>query len=319
MAEYYRHGTAYDSGMLDVGDGHQIYWEVYGNPKGKPAVVLHGGPGQGSHPGMARAFDPARYCVVLFDQRGCGRSRPHASRPDTNMDSNTALHLLADMEKLRIHFGFERWLISGGSWGSALGLAYAQRNPNRVSEMVLMSVTTAGRRENDWLYRGAAQFFPEEFERFSNHVSGSACTDLPAAYAKLLEHPDRDVRAEAAIAWCRWEDAVVSLEPNAVPHAYSNGAIDDLIAFVRICSHYAAHGAWLSEGELIENAGKLGGIPGVLIHGKLDLSCPLEIPWRLTRAWTGSELIVLADSGHLRSDSKRDQLIAALDRFAHGW
>ena len=316
MREYYPPVEPYDHGMLDVGDENFIYWDISGNPDGKPAVVLHGGPGQGSSPAMRRGFDPARYRVVLFDQRGCGRSTPHASDPTTDMRHNTILHLLKDMEQLREHLGIDRWLVCGGSWGSTLGLAYAQRFPHRVSQIVLTSVTTGQRSENEWLYRGVAQFFPAEFEAFRLAVPIQDREDLLVAYARLMEDPNPEVRACAANAWCKWEDAVVSLEPNAKPNLYSDRPSSDLLAFVRICAHYAANCAWLEEGELLRNAGRLAGIPGVLIHGRLDLSCPVGIPWRLARSWPDAELIALADSGHQRSDSKREHFIAALDRFA---
>ncbi len=305
MREYYQMPEPYLHGMLDVGDENYIYWNVSGNPKGKPALFLHGGPGQGSSPGMRRGFNPTKYRVVLFDQRGCGRSRPHASDPKTEMRHNTTPHLLRDMEHLREHRGIERWLVCGGSWGSTLALAYDQSFPHRVSQIVHTSITTSQRSEAEWLYKGAAKFFPAEFEAFESVVPASERGNLLSAYARLMEHPDHEVRAQTANAWCTWEDAIVSLEPNAKPNLYSNQPSTDLLGFVRICTHYAANGAWLEEGELLRNAERLAGIPGVLIHGRLDLSCPLDIPWQLARAWPNAELIALADSGHQASDSKR--------------
>jgi proline iminopeptidase len=303
--------------MLDVGDGNAISWEVCGAPDGKPAVVLHGGPGQGCTPNMRRAFDPGRYRIVLFDQRGCGRSTPHASAPATEMAFNTTEHLIADMDALRHHLGIDRWLLSGGSWGSTLALAYAQRHPSCVSEIVLSAVTTSRRAEAEWLYGGAARFFPEAWERFRGHVpEADSDGDLIAAYARRMEHPDLPVRLAAARAWCAWEDAVLSLEPHDV--ASSNGDLptEDMLAFVRICTHYLRHAAWLEEGALIRDAGRLAGIPGVLIHGRRDMSCPIDTAWALARAWPGAKLVDLADAGHLRSDSKRAALLAALDSFA---
>lgn len=307
---------AYDRGLLDVGDGNHVYWETSGNPDGKPAVLVHGGPGTGCSPNMRRGFDPARYRVVLFDQRGCGRSTPHASDPATDMRVNTTWHLVADMERLRAHLGIERWLLAGGSWGSTLALAYAERHPDRVSEIVLSAVTTTRRVEIDWLYRGVARFFPEEWARFRAGVPEADDGDLVGAYARRMEHPDPDVRARAATAWCTWEDAVVSLEPSAKPNLYSDRPSDDLLAFVRICTHYCAHAAWLEEGALLRDAGRLAGIPGVLIHGRLDLSCPLDTAWELARAWPDAELFAPADSGHQGSATKRGLLVGALDRFA---
>jgi proline iminopeptidase len=294
--------------MLDVGDGNAIAWEIAGAPDGKPAVVLHGGPGQGSSPNMRRAFDPARHRVVLFDQRGCGRSTPHASHPDTSMDTNTTWHLVADMEKLREHLGIERWLVCGGSWGSTLALAYAEKHPERVSAVVLTAVTTSRRVESEWLYRGLRRVFPDAWERFRDHVKTD---DVIPAYAHLMNDPSFDVRLQAARAWGAWEDAALGFEdPQA--SVYSNVPDTDLVAMVRICAHYALHGAWLEEGALIRDAGKLAGIPGVLIHGRRDLTCPIDTAYDLARAWPGAKLVDLPSSGHLRSDEKRAALIEAL-------
>src|SRR3954447_9799676 len=305
----------YDHGMLDVGDGNRVYWETCGNPAGKPALVVHGGPGSGCSPGRRRQFDPDRYRAVLFDQRGCGRSRPHASDPATDMSVNTTDHLVADMERLREHLGIDRWLLSGGSWGSTLILASAERHPERVTEIVISGVTTSRRLELDWLYRDVARFFPAEFERFRAHVP-EADGDLVGAYARRIEDPDPVVRARAANAWCAWEDAVVALEPQGKPNAYSDRAPDALLAFVRICTHYFAHGAWLEEGVLLRDAARLAGIPGVLIHGRLDLSAPLDTAWELARAWPDAELITVAAAGHQGNAATTAHLVAALDRFS---
>jgi proline iminopeptidase len=314
MVELYPPIEPYDQGMLDVGDGNLVYWETCGNPHGKPALVVHGGPGSGCSAGMRRPFDPARYRVVLFDQRGSGRSTPHASDPATDMNVNTTEHLLADMERLRRHLGIERWLLHGGSWGSTLVLAYAERHPHRVSEIVISAVTMSRRSEIDWLYRGARRLFPGEWEQFS--AGAGHADDLVAAYARLMEDPDPRVRDHAVNAWSAWEDAVVSLEPTSRADIHSSAPRDSLYAFVRICAHYYAHGAWLAEGALLRDAGRLAGIPGVLIHGRLDLSCPLDTAWELARAWPDAELIALDDTGHLRSDTKRRQLLDALDKFS---
>jgi proline iminopeptidase len=317
MVELYPPIDPYDHGMLEVGDGNLVYWEVCGNPDGKPALVVHGGPGSGCSTGVRRYFDPGRYRVVLFDQRGCGRSTPHASDPATDMSRNTTEHLLSDMERLREHLGIERWLLFGGSWGSTLILAYAERYPRRVSEIVISGVTTTRRSEIDWLYRGVGRFFPAEWERFRAGVAEADHDgDLVAAYARLMEDADPDVRARAANGWCAWEDAVVSLEPNGTPNAYSDRPSDALLAFVRICAYYFAHGAWREEGALLRDAVRLAGIPGVLIHGRLDLSGPLETAWALARAWPDAELVVINDSGHLGSDTMRERMCSALDKFA---
>jgi proline iminopeptidase len=319
MAEPYPPIEPYDHGMLDVGDGNLVYWEVCGNPDGKPALVVHGGPGSGLGPGNRRYFDPERYRVVLFDQRGCGGSTPHASDPATDMSVNTTHHLLADMERLREHLGIERWLLYGGSWGSTLILAYAERHPQRVSQIVLLGVTMTRRSETDWLYRGVGRFFPEEWEQFRAGVpEAERDGDLVAAYARLLENPDPAVRTKAAADWVTWEDAVISLEPKGVPNAYSSRPPDALLAFVRICSHYFSHGAWLEDEELLRNAGRLSGIPAVLFHGRLDLGSPLGTAWELARAWPDARLVVIDDSGHTGSDTMKDEILSTLDRIARG-
>ncbi len=306
----------HDRGVLTVSDGNAISWEVSGSPKGRPAVVLHGGPGQGSSPNMRRAFDPERYRVILFDQRGCGRSTPHASDPATEMRFNTTEHLLADMEALREHLGVDRWLVSGGSWGAALAVAYAEQHPLRVSEMVLYTVTTARRSEAAWLYGELARIFPEAAAQFRGHVPEAQDGDVITAYANRMEHPDQSVRLLAARAWCAWEEAVLWLEPVGVSGFYATLSTAETTAFARICTHYLRHGAWLAEGALIRNAGRLSGIPGVLIHGRRDLTCPVDTAYLLARAWPGAQLIVLDDAGHLGSDSKRRALLNALDSFA---
>jgi proline iminopeptidase len=265
---------------------------------------------------MRRGFDPERYRAILFDQRGCGRSTPHASDPGTDMRHNTTGHLVADMERLREHLGIDRWLLTGGSWGTTLALAYAERYPRRVSEIMLAAISTSRRSEIDWLYRGVGRFFPEEWERFRNAAApASSRTDLVAAYAGLMEDADPRVRDQAASAWRRWEDVVLSLEPGGrEPH--DGPATDEVLAFVRICAHYYAHAAWLDEGAVIRDAGRLAGIPGVLIHGRLDLSCPVVTAWELARAWPGAELLIDDNSGHRGSDIKRGWMLAALDQFA---
>ncbi len=316
MAASYPPIGPYDQGMLDVGDGNLVYWEVCGNPDGKPALVVHGGPGSGCSTGARQACDPDRCRIILFDQRGCGRSMPHASDPATDMRFNTTEHLLADMEQLREHLHVDCWLLFGGSWGSTLILAYAERHPDRVSQIVIPAVTTSRRSEIDWLYRGVGRFFPEEWHRFAAGVrEADRGGDVVAAYARLMEDPDPDVRAKAAIDWMTWEDAVVSLEPNGKPNPYSDRPPAAMLAFVRICAHYFAHGAWLEEGALLRDAGRLAGITGVLIHGRLDLGSPLGTAWELARAWPDAQLVVIGDSGHTGSDAMRTQVREALDRF----
>ena len=313
MPDLYPKIEPFDHGMLDVGDGHRLYWEVCGNPDGVPAVVLHGGPGSGCTADVRRFFDPRRYRVVLFDQRNAGRSTPHASDPTTDLSTNTTAHLLADMERLRIHLRIERWVIFGSSWGTTLGLAYAERYRDRVRAMVLSSVTTTRRSEIHWLYHEAGRYFPEEWARF-RAGAGTNDGDLVEAYARLLNDPQ--TREKAARDWCDWEDAVVSTAPGRKPSArYADPRFR--MGFARIVTHYFRNGAWLEEGALIRDAHTLAGIPGVLIHGRLDLGSPIDTAWELSRAWPGSELIVVHDAGHeVRTPGMRESILAALDRFA---
>ncbi|MFJ1644793.1 prolyl aminopeptidase [Streptomyces sp. NPDC088258] len=323
----------YDHGMLDVGDGNLVHWEVCGNPQGKPALVVHGGPGSGCTPYARRFFDPERYRVVLFDQRNCGRSTPHASDPAVDLRHNTTGHLIADMERLRAHLGMDRWLLYGGSWGSTLILAYAEAHPERVSEIVIPSVTTTRRSEIEWLYGGAGAVFPAEWHRFRTGAglpvddsrtgwSGSAADragvvqETLRAYARLTEDPDPAVRDRATADWAAWEDAVLSQEPNGSATIYSDRPPAALKAFVRICAHYFSHGAWLEEGVLLRDAGRLAGIPGVLVHGRYDLGGPLGTAWELTRAWPDARLVVIQDAGHKGSDAQRGEVRVALDAFA---
>jgi proline iminopeptidase len=234
------------------------------------------------------------------------------------MRPNTTEHLIADMERLRGHLGIERWLLFGGSWGSTLILAYAERYPQRVSEIVIIGVTTSRRAELEWLYEGVGRFFPAEWELFRDGVPPADRTDLNAilaGYARLLGDPDPAVRLRAATTWTAWEDTVIGQEPNGNPHTYSDQPPADLVAMVRICAHYFSHDAWLDEGALIRDAHRLAGIPGVLIHGRLDLSSPLDSAWRLTRAWPDAELVVVDDAGHTGSDTMNAEMVRALDRF----
>ncbi|GLY86991.1 prolyl aminopeptidase [Actinoallomurus iriomotensis] len=317
MREPYPPIEPYDRGMLEVGDGNLVYWEACGNPAGKPALVVHGGPGSGRGAWTRTYFDPERYRVILFDQRGCGRSTPHAADPATDMRHNTTGHLLTDMERLRRHLGVDRWLLYGGSWGSTLILAYAERHPERVSEIVISSVTTTRRSEIDWLYRGVGRFFPEQWERFLSGAPGTPRDgDVVAAYARLMEHPDAAVREQATADWCAWEDTVLSGETKGASRPYGDRPASARVALVRICSHYFSHGAWLEEGALLRDAHRLAGIPGVLVHGRLDLGGPLDTAWELARAWPDAELVVVEDAGHLGGAATRGHVLAALDRFA---
>jgi proline iminopeptidase len=306
----------YAQGMLDVGDGQHLYWETCGNPDGKPAVVLHGGPGSGCTPGHRRNFDPARYRIVLFDQRGAGRSTPHASAADTDLSVNTTHHLVADIERLRAHLGIDRWLVNGASWGVSLGLLYAQRHPERVSEMVLASITLTRPADIHWLYHEVGRYFPEQWSRFRTGVPiAERDGDLVAAYHHLVnEQPDPVVGADAARAWCAWEDAAVSIEEGWSP----NPRYDDpsfRMAFSRLVTHYFFHHAWLDNNQLLADAGRLAGIPGVLVHGRFDLGSPVDAAWQLARAWPRAELHVVG-TGHAGGNEMTSRIVEATNRFA---
>lgn len=301
-----------DSGMLEVGDDNFIYWEVGGNPNGKPALVVHGGPGSGAGHGSWRYFDPEYFRIIFFDQRGCGRSRPHASDPKTDMSANTTHHLVADMEKLRVHLRINSWLLYGGSWGSTLILAYAERFPDRVSEIVIVSVTMSRPSEIEWLYRGVSRFLPKQWARFHGFANSD---DIVGAYAQLMENPNLEVRQQAAAEWVLWEDAVIEHESTGSPGSYGARVDEARLAFVRICAHYFSHGAWLEEGELLQSAYRLSGIPGVLIHGRLDLGSPLQTAWELQQAWKSAELVIIDDAGHTGSNAARGAVFAAIERF----
>jgi proline iminopeptidase len=305
----------YATGILDVGDGQRIYWETSGNPDGKPALALHGGPGSGLSPGRRRSFDPDVYRFIQFDQRGCGRSTPSASDPATDLSANTTHHLIADMELLREHLGVDRWLVLGGSWGVTLALAYAQQHPERVTELILLSVTMTRPSDIHWLYHEAGRYFPEQWARFRNFVPADERDgDLVAAYYRLLnESPDVTVREQAALSWCTWEDDVLSNEEGWQPHPRFRDA-DFRMAFARTVSHYFRHSAWLADGQLLRDAGRLAGIPGVLIHGRFDIGGPADVAWLLARAWPDAQLY-LVGTGHQGGDEMTARMLDALERF----
>jgi proline iminopeptidase len=317
VAELYPEIEPYEHGMLEVGDGQQVYWEVCGNRDGKPAVVLHGGPGSGCSPWLRRLFDPDRYRVVLFDQRGCGRSRPHAADPSTDLSVNTTRHLLGDIERLLGHLGIDRWLVFGGSWGTVLGLAYAQRHPERVTELVLAAVGTGTRMEVDWMTRRVGRLFPEEWARFRDGVpAADRDGDLASAYARLLNDPDPAVREQAARDWCAWEDAHVDIRP---AHRH-NPRYDDptfRMVFARLVTHYWSNAHFLPDGILLQEAARLAGIPGAMIHGRLDVSGPPDIAWQLARAWPDAELTLIDEAPHSAGHpATAAAIVRATDRFA---
>ncbi|ALG07393.1 prolyl aminopeptidase [Kibdelosporangium phytohabitans] len=312
MAGRYPEIEPYEHGMLDVGDGNQIYWEQCGNPAGKPAVVLHGGPGSGCSAGTRQFFDPSAYRIVLFDQRNCGRSTPHASDPATDLSANTTDHLLADMELLRSALGIDQWLLFGGSWGSLLGLVYALRHPSRVSEMVLLGLATSRGAEVDLLINGLGKVFPEAYEKFRTGVPEHARDgSLAAAYLPLLSHPDFEVRDKAARDWCDWEDAIIPTAPPSLRYKDP----DYRICFARLVTHYWSQGSFVEDRYVLDNVPKLAGIPGVLVQGAMDMTNLLGGPWLLHHAWPGSELVI-TDAGHdTHSPDMVSALIAATDRF----
>ena len=307
----------YASGLLDVGDGQQIYWEECGSPAGKPVVFLHGGPGGGSNPGVRRLFDPARYRIVLLDQRGCGRSRPHASETG-DLSTNTTWHLVADLERLREARGIERWQVFGGSWGSALALAYAESHPERVTELVLRGIFTLRRAELDFYYNdGAGQLFPDRYETFLGPLGGRDFRgDAIAAYHDLLFDPDPAVHGPAAVAWSTWEAATITLLPDEeLIASFAEPAY--ALAFARIENHYFVHGGWFAEGQLIADAGRLRDIPGVIVQGRYDVATPAVTAWDLHWAWPTAEFCLIDDAGHAYSEPGiTAALVAATDRFA---
>lgn len=316
MEELYPPIEPFRTGLLEVGDGHLVHWEASGNPEGKPVVVLHGGPGSGLTPLSRRHFDPSAYLIVQFDQRGSGRSTPSITDPEVNLSANTTWHLVADLELLRTHLGIDRWQVFGGSWGATLALAYAETHPGRVSEIVLRGVFTARQSELDWIYRdGASRMYPDAWDAYLAPIPEAERDDPMAAYRRLAYHPDRGVREAAAIAWSAWEGAIVSLVPQ--PSYLQNYKRPGFaLPFARIALHYFSHGAWLDDGQLIRNAAKLTGIPGVLVQGRYDVVCPPITAWELHEAWPGSELKLLNTAGHAVNDlGVLAALRTATDRF----
>lgn len=301
----------FETGFMDVGDGHTIYWERVGTRGAKPAVFLHGGPGGGFSPAHRRQFDPALYDLLLFDQRGCGKSTPHAG-----LEANTTWHLVADIERLREMVGVEKWLVFGGSWGSTLALAYSQTHPERVSELVVRGIYTLTKAELDWYYQfGVSEMFPDKWERFIAPIPQAERGDLMAAYRKRLTGDDKAARIEAAKAWSLWEGETITLLPQ--PETSDKFGEDDFaLAFARIENHYFVHGGWLEEGQLLRDAHKLRGIPGLIVHGRYDMPCPVRYAWQLHKGWPDAEFFLIEDAGHAYSEPGiLDRLIYATDRF----
>jgi proline iminopeptidase len=302
----------YRTGRLAVSEVHDLYFEESGNPDGKPVLFLHGGPGFGTEPGHRRFFDPEAYRIVLFDQRGCGKSTPHASLVD-----NTTWHLVSDIERLRAHLGIERWQVFGGSWGSTLALAYAETHPARVTELVLRGIFLIRQSEIDWFYqRGASALYPDAWEKYLEPIPEAERGDLLRAFYRRLTHDDPEVRVRAAKAWSIWEGSTSCLLPNRA--LIDKTAGDEFaIAFARIECHYFVNAAWVDgERDLLKNVPKIRHIPGVIVQGRYDVVCPMESAWALHRAWPEADLRVVQDAGHSATEpGNTHELVEATDRF----
>ena len=302
----------FETGFLDTGDGHRIYWERVGTRGAKPAVFLHGGPGGGCSASHRRLFDPALYDVILFDQRGCGRSTPFAS-----LDNNTTWHLVADIERLREMIGVETWQVFGGSWGSTLALAYAETHPDRVSELVLRGIYLLTKAEMNWYYQfGVSEMFPEKYEAFIAPIPEAERGDLVTAYRKRLTGDDREEQLRCARAWSVWEGETITLLPEPSTSDQFHEA-EFALAFARIENHYFIHDGWFEDGQLLRDAGRLKDIPGTIVHGRYDMPCPMRQAWALHKAWPKSEFYPIEGAGHAYSEPGiLDQLIRATDKYA---
>ncbi|WP_170327793.1 prolyl aminopeptidase [Ruegeria arenilitoris] len=303
----------FDQRMVDVGDGHRIYMEQCGNPNGKPVVILHGGPGGGCSPAMRRYFDPAVFRVILFDQRGCGRSRPHASVTD-----NTTWHLVADIERLRTLLDIEDWTVFGGSWGATLALVYAQTHPDRVNRLVLRGVFLATKAELDWFYGGGAgKFWPEPWAKFTALLSEDELSDTIGAYNKRLFSGDRATEILYARAWSAWENALASIHTNGMtgesPGEYAR-------AFARLENHYFINGAFLEkDGQILDQVEKIAHIPGHIVQGRYDMICPPQAAWNLAERWPNADLRMVRNAGHALSEPGISaELVRIMDRVAEG-
>ncbi len=302
----------YDSGFLQASPLHRMYYEQCGNPKGKPVVFVHGGPGAGCNAKSRRFFDPKHYRIVLFDQRGCGRSTPHAELTD-----NTTWHLVADMEALRTHLGIDRWQVFGGSWGSTLSLAYAQTHPARVSELVLRGIFMLRRWELEWFYqKGADAIYPDAWETYVAAIPPVERGDLMGAYYRRLTSPDKAVQLAAAKAWSVWEGSTSYLAQSE-DYIASTGADDFALQFARIECHYFVHGGFFErDDQLLHHAHKLKNIPAVIVQGRYDVVCPMRSAWDLHRAWPEADFRIVGDAGHSAFEAGiTNELIGATDRF----
>ena len=309
--ELYAHIEPNTTGYLDVGGGHQIYYEDCGNPRGKPAVFLHGGPGGGCTSAMRRFWNPDVYRIVLFDQRGSGRSKPHASLQD-----NTTWDLVDDIEVLREALGIERWQVFGGSWGSTLALAYSQTHPERVTELVLRGIFMLRKKEIAWFYQhGASEVFPDRWESFLAPIPPSERHDMLGAYHRRLTSEDPSEQLEAARAWSIWEGTTSTLLPNeAIAKAFSGDAL--ALALARIECHYFVNNGFMEDNQLIDNVGRIRKIPAVIVQGRYDLVCPVISAWELSRVWPEADLRIVPDAGHAAFEPGNvHELIMATDAF----
>jgi proline iminopeptidase len=312
MRELYPEIEPFDSGMLEVDARHRLYYEQCGNPQGKPVVMLHGGPGAGCSARMRRFHDPARYRIVLFDQRGAGRSTPHADLVD-----NTTWDLVADIERLREKLGIERWQVFGGSWGSTLALAYAEAHPRRVTELVLRGIFMLRRWELLWFYQeGANRLYPDAWEHYLEAIPEVERGDLISAYNRRLTSHDEATRLSAARAWSVWEASTSLLQPD---DAFIDGHRDAhfALSFARIESHYFVHGGFFDvEDQLLRDAHRLQGIPGVIVHGRYDVVCPIQNAWDLHKAWPQATLAISPNAGHSAYEAENAAaLVEATDSF----
>jgi proline iminopeptidase len=313
MRSLYPELEPFDSGMLQVDDRHTLYWEQCGNPDGKPVVILHGGPGGGCSPKMRQFHDASKYRIVLFDQRGSGRSTPHADLVD-----NTTWHLVADIETLREQLGIERWQVFGGSWGSTLALAYAQTHPQRVTELVLRGIFMLRRWELEWFYQeGASRLFPEAWQQYIAAIPAVERHDLISAFHRRLTSDDAATRLSAARAWSVWEGATSFLHYDPAFTAAHDEA-EFALAFARIENHYFVHSGFFEvDDQLLRDASRIAHIPGVIVHGRYDVVCPVQNAWDLHQAWPLAELEITPASGHSAFEVENiDALVRATDRFA---
>ena len=303
----------YRTGWLKVSNTHDIYFEECGSPSGKPALMVHGGPGGGCNPAMRRYHDPSQYRIVLFDQRGCGRSTPHAC-----LDENTTWDLVADMERLRKHLAIEAWQLCGGSWGSTLSLAYAETHPDRVSELVLRGIFLLRKAEVDWFYQeGCSWIFPDAFEQYAAAIPPAERGDMVEAFHRRLTSGNREIELNAARAWSIWEGTTLSLFHDQ-ERVHRFGSDSYALAFALIeCHYFINKGFFRSDNQLIEDAGRIAHIPGTIVHGRYDVVTPLRNAWDLAKAWPKAELRIVPDSGHAMTEPGIvHEIVTATDKYA---